>query len=265
MLVINVRKYGYLIGLITIFLVSIPILNWINNDQPTDKTRPATPAETVLKGEYLPWEEVNRLFPKFAYGAVIDFEKKEKFAVQRRGGTYHADVQPLTARDTKIMKDIFDGKWTWKRRAVIVELEDGRKIAASMNGMPHGQGAIRGNKFNGHFCIHFRDSKTHIAGKVDTAHQLMIWKAAGLLEAKRKELKAGESLKVFIAAVDQGEKNLVLNMLEGEGKNELANRLQTLDYIKLVNITANGANQYRAEVRFSFDKNACSILQVFTN
>ena len=53
------------------------------------------------------------------------------------------------------MKTIYQGKWSWQRKAIIVELEDGRRLAASMHGMPHGAGAIRGNNFNGHFCVHF--------------------------------------------------------------------------------------------------------------
>ena len=101
-------------------------------------------------GEFLAWEETRHYFNKYSSATVMDLDTGLQFNVQRRGGTYHADVQPLTAEDTATMKAIYNGKWSWKRRAVIVELENGRKIAASMNGMPHGQGAIAGNKFNGH-------------------------------------------------------------------------------------------------------------------
>ncbi len=72
------------------------------------------------------------------------------------------------------MKMIYGGKWSWKRKAIIIELDNGRRIAASMNGMPHGGGAIRENKFYGHFCIHFKDSKTHVTGNIDMAHQIMV-------------------------------------------------------------------------------------------
>jgi len=262
MLVLNLRKYRYILGLAVILPVLALSFKWINGGNDVPKALPPGSKQQKSRyGEYLAWEEVNRLFPRYAYAAVMDLEKKKKFAVQRRGGTYHADVQPLTARDTIIMKDIYDGKWSWKRRAVIIELEDGRKIAASMNGMPHGGGAIRGNKFNGHFCIHFRDSKTHIGNKVDTAHQLMVWKAAGILENKLEALGARESLEVFFAALDQGERGLVSRMLAGEGKLELVEALDGIDNIKLVKVTETGSGQYKAEVRFSFDNSPAQYMK----
>ena len=36
-----------------------------------------------------------------------------------------------------------------------------------MNGMPHGTTTISSNNFDGHFCIHFKNSKTHESDKVD--------------------------------------------------------------------------------------------------
>ena len=51
------------------------------------------------------------------------------------------------------MKEIY-GEWSWERRAIIVVV-GGRRIAASMAGMPHGAGLIKDNDFPGHFCVHF--------------------------------------------------------------------------------------------------------------
>jgi hypothetical protein len=98
--------------------------------------------------------------------------------VQRRGGSKHADCQPLTAEDTAVMRKIYGGQWSWARRAIVVSL-DGKHMAASMNGMPHGAGAIKNNDFDGHFCIHFLNSRTHESNKLDSAHQAMVKKAAG--------------------------------------------------------------------------------------
>ncbi len=39
------------------------------------------------------------------------------------------------------MKEIYGGKWSWKRRAIIVIHQD-QWIAASMHGMPHGAGVM---------------------------------------------------------------------------------------------------------------------------
>jgi len=75
------------------------------------------------------------------------------------------------------MKKIYGGKWSWARRAIVVEV-DGYRIAASMNGMPHGGQAISGNNFDGQFCIHFLNSRTHGSDRVDPDHQAAIKKAA---------------------------------------------------------------------------------------
>ncbi len=72
----------------------------------------------------LQWKEVNQLLPKYTKFTVMDFETGKKFKVQRRAGSHHADVQPLTSKDTKVMKKIYNGKWSWKRRAIIVIYKD---------------------------------------------------------------------------------------------------------------------------------------------
>ena len=73
------------------------------------------------------------------------------------------------------MKKIY-GHWSWKRRAVLVKY-NGHVYAGSMNGMPHGTQTIKGNNFDGHFCIHFYGSKTHGSKKVDDMHQKMVAEA----------------------------------------------------------------------------------------
>jgi len=114
-------------------------------------------------------------FYKGATAKVIDVETNLSFTVIRKGGTNHADCEPATAADTAVMKKLY-GTWSWERRAIIVEV-NGKRIAASMNGMPHSVDWISGNNFNGHFCIHFLNSRTHGTNKVDSDHQAMVQKA----------------------------------------------------------------------------------------
>ncbi|HHU63909.1 MAG TPA: hypothetical protein GXZ32_06890 [Clostridiales bacterium] len=131
-------------------------------------------------GRLLPWEEVKKIFPNMTIARVVDFRTGLSFTVQRRAGSSHADVQPLTAQDTAVMKEIYGGVWSWDRRAIILEV-DGYRIASSMTGMPHGCGKIKDNNFDGHFCIHFLNSTTHTSGNVDKRHLEEILKAAGKL------------------------------------------------------------------------------------
>lgn len=153
------------------------------------------------KIEMLEWKAVNQLFPKYSKFTVLDIETGMQFNVQRRAGSHHADVQPLTAKDTKIMKKIYGGKWSWKRRAVLIINKD-RIIAASMHGMPHGAGALK-NNFPGHFCIHFHGSTTHSTNTMDLSHMLMIYKASGKLEEYLVKANPYEVITAFVAGLKQ--------------------------------------------------------------
>lgn len=151
--------------------------------------------------EMLHWKEVNKILPRFVKFTVLDVETGMKFNVQRRAGRDHADVQPLTEDDTKIMKKIYNGKWSWKRRAIII-ISDGEWIAASMHGMPHGAGALA-NNFPGHFCIHFYGSTTHRTNSMDLSHKLMILKAAGKLDEYAATANPDKVISAFIAGLKQ--------------------------------------------------------------
>jgi len=127
--------------------------------------------------EKLSWNVVDPLFARKSTARVIDVDTGKSFMIHRYGGIKHADVEPLTANDTAIMKEIYGGAWSWARRAIIVET-NGRRIAASMNGMPHGGHDIGNNNFGGQFCVHFLNSRTHGTNNLDPDHQAMVRKAA---------------------------------------------------------------------------------------
>ena len=99
------------------------------------------------------------------------------FEVVRWSGYNHIDAAPRTAEDTATMKSIYGGEWSWNRRAILI-LYNGHVYAASMNGMPHGTTTISSNDFDGHFCIHFKNSKTHESDKVDPDHQAAVTTAS---------------------------------------------------------------------------------------
>lgn len=123
--------------------------------------------------------DIQKIFAKSTVALITDVETGLQWREQRRGGTNHVDVQPMTKEDTKKLKKAYGGKWAWTRRAIWVTI-DGKTYAASMNGMPHGSGAIKTNGFDGHHCIHFTNSRTHSSNKVCPNHQKMIKKAASV-------------------------------------------------------------------------------------
>jgi len=151
---------------------------------------------------------VENTFARGDTAAVYDIETGLSFNIKRTYGHNHADCETLTAKDTAIMKKIYDGTWSWERRAVIVSV-DGLKIAACMTGMPHagidkyaanktvssrsggfGRGtnldAVKGNNMSGVFDIHFYGSKNHYNNKIDPKHQALVKKAAEWAEKNYK-------------------------------------------------------------------------------
>jgi peptidoglycan hydrolase-like protein with peptidoglycan-binding domain len=136
-------------------------------------------ASSVPTGALKDW--FSYVYPRFSRGEKIkvwDVETGITYYMVRVGGSNHADVEPASASDTKKFLETYGGEWSWDRRAVVVRL-DGEYIAASTNGFPHGYETVSGNGMEGQVCIHFLNSKTHIRDAVDSAHQAMVYKAAG--------------------------------------------------------------------------------------
>ncbi|NDI33760.1 hypothetical protein [Chengkuizengella sediminis] len=153
-------------------------------------------------GQLITWDQARQKLPKYSIFTVIDLESGLSFKVQRRAGSKHADVQPLTAKDSKIMKQIYNGQWSWNRRAVLIQGED-YSIAGSMNGMPHGGDGIPHNDFSGHFCIHFLGSTTHRLRNADPSHQSMLYKAAGLWRQYIQSATPNDVIESFFIALNQ--------------------------------------------------------------
>lgn len=135
-------------------------------------------ASSTYKTEKPDWfDGGSELIPKGATFTIKDVDTGETFRARRWSGYNHLDAEPLTAKETATMKSIFGGSWSWTRRAILI-LYDGHVYAASMNGYPHGEQTIYDNDFEGHFCIHFYNSRTHETDREDEAHQAAVAKAA---------------------------------------------------------------------------------------
>lgn len=255
-MVIDLRRCRGMLFCLAILLglVCMNTLRPANHGQPK-QTPSATDKQSINHGLYITWKEVDQLFPRYAKATLTDFDSGKSFHVQRRAGSRHADVQPLTAEDTAVMKGIYQGKWSWKRRSVIVTLENGSRIAASMAGMPHGAGAIRGNRFNGHFCLHFRDSTTHGSSKVDPAHQMMIWKSAGIEEIKLMTLPPAAVIETFFTALDQGENDLAGRMVSDSTASQLNQDMASISSVSISNIQMISIGEYKIDVRVGYQAN----------
>ena len=170
---------------------------YLSTTNPIENTKPETQGEVLFPDWF---KEGKNILVRDDYASnlnnaftVEDYNTGKKFKLIRTGGTNHADVEPLTAADTAIMKSIWGG-FSWTRRPVLVHV-NGKVYGASMTGMPHagldsepareytsknrsdnyGDGinydSVKNNGADGHVDIHFLNSKTHSSNKLDTAHQ----------------------------------------------------------------------------------------------
>ena len=153
-----------------------------NNLENPDQLRPGdnivVPTDTEVEDiEKISWNRMEKIFQRKDTVIITDLETGLHLQLRRLGGTYHADSEPLTAQDTSVLRQIYGGEWSWERRAVVVHIR-GYRVAASINGVPHGSQSITDNNFSGHICVHFRGSFTHNSEQQDPEHQQMIDRAA---------------------------------------------------------------------------------------
>ncbi|MFC5471073.1 hypothetical protein ACFPPD_20495 [Cohnella suwonensis] len=196
----------------------------------------AEAARNAHYGRLLPWNEARSIIPRKSIFTVVDLESGLSFRVQRRAGSDHADVQPIGKEDSRIMKTIYGGEWSWDRRAIVVVTEDGHKIAASMNGMPHGGDGIPDNDFKGHSCIHFLGSSSHKSEYPDPSHQLMINKAAGNLRPYLDHATPYMIAASFVEAFHQRDSELLMQIwpdMPASTLDRFVERMRTLKSIRI--------------------------------
>lgn len=133
-------------------------------------------ANHSLPTKRLDWNKESGTIPQWSSFTVKDVSSGLTFSARRWSGANHLDAEPLTKEDAATLKKIAGGSYSWARRAILVRY-NGQVYAASMNTMPHEEETIKGNNYDGHFCIHFYNSKTHGSNKKDSAHQNAVARA----------------------------------------------------------------------------------------
>jgi uncharacterized protein YraI len=130
--------------------------------------------------ELLDWSVAKKVFTTYTAATVYDIKSGLTYSIQSFSNGLHADVETLTQEDTNILLQTYGGSWAWDPRPVWVTI-NGRTLAASINGMPHGGGTIPGNGLNGQVCLHFKGSATHNGNNAFTRdHQVAVDEAWAL-------------------------------------------------------------------------------------
>ena len=125
----------------------------------------------------------------------VDTGRSFKVKIQSASGN-HADIEPATSSDTSVLCSLYgvstadqlESRNKYQRRAMVVTSSNGRYQAiGSIYAIPHGSDTVSGNNYDGQFCLHFKNSKTHGTDIVDDdpkGHQAMISAAATYLDGR---------------------------------------------------------------------------------
>ncbi len=139
--------------------------------------------------------------PKGTEMTLTDFTTNKSFRIRVQSVGNHLDVEPLTSADTKVLCSLYNvssaqilvEKDLYQRRAMIatVKTKNGLTLqfVCSIYAIPHGTDTISGNDFDGQFCVHFLNSRTHGSDSVDTradGHQDLIKRAVTSLKKQNK-------------------------------------------------------------------------------
>lgn len=140
-------------------------------------SKPSTGSSWKDKVVMMDWfEGGNKVVARGGYATLYDIGTGISFKVKRMGGTNHADMEPASAEDTAKLYQIVGGKYSWNSRPVILVKGD-VYVACAINTLPHGDQTLDDNGYDGQFCLHMVNSRTHGSDSINENHQKAIVKA----------------------------------------------------------------------------------------
>lgn len=164
-------KYGTWSGYIYKNCISKKRVSVSATPAPTAKPEEAPATNPKDMVELLDWfEGGSSVLTKGQYGVIYDIRTGISIRVKRMGGTNHADLEPVTASDAAKLKRIAGGEYSWESHPAIL-IANGRYVACAINTMPHGRETIYNNDYEGQFCLHMINSRTHESDTVNASHQ----------------------------------------------------------------------------------------------
>lgn len=129
-------------------------------------------------GVQLVWPQVKALLQAGEAYTLTDFNTGVTFSMVYTGGEHHAEVECASANDTQLYKDNFGGAFNYSKRPMLIQIE-GQTIACSLQGQPHGEDTLARNDMDGHACLFFSESVSHVGKVSDVEHINNIYVAAG--------------------------------------------------------------------------------------
>lgn len=132
----------------------------------------------TVTGELADWSVVKEQLSVGQTYLVYDYNTGASWRMTYTGGENHAEMECASAEDTNVYKKAFGDEFNYSKRPVVIEIGE-EKIAASLQGYPHGDDEVPNNDMAGHACLYFNGSLSHVGSLPDVEHQAMIYKASG--------------------------------------------------------------------------------------
>ena len=141
---------------------------------------PRGPVSDRLKvsGQLAEWSVIKTQLTEGSAYTVTDCNTGESFRLVFTGGQNHAEMELANEEQKAAFDLICGGEYNFLKRPVVVEI-NGVLIAASIQCWPHGEDSKDGNGMEGHVCVFFEGSLSHVGMMPDVEHNSNIYQAAG--------------------------------------------------------------------------------------
>lgn len=129
-------------------------------------------------GELVSWEDVKGQLSAGQTYTLTDFNTGATFGMIYTGGERHAEMEAATANDATVYRDTFGGEYNYSKRPMLISI-NGKQVACSLQGQPHGMDTVERNDMVGHACLYFNGSKSHVGQLPDVEHINNVFTASG--------------------------------------------------------------------------------------
>ena len=137
-----------------------------------------TAESLAVTGVTVDWSEVKTLLAIGMTYTVTDCNTGKSFALTYSGGEKHAEMELTSIGDLDTFMQVCGDEFNFYKRPIVVKIGD-RLVAASMQCYPHGSESVADNGMDGHICVFFFGSLSHVGNLPDLEHNANIYKAAG--------------------------------------------------------------------------------------
>ncbi|MBR5948740.1 MAG: peptidoglycan-binding protein [Clostridia bacterium] len=131
----------------------------------------------VVTGKLVDWSEVESKLTVGSVYTLTDCNTGESFRLVFTGGANHAEMELFSSDEKPVFDAVCGGEYNFLKRPVVVKI-GGVDVAASMQCAPHGLDTVADNGIDGHVCVFFSGSLSHVGALADVEHETIVRQAA---------------------------------------------------------------------------------------